>query len=223
MTMKTAMMSWTLGLSVAALSLGGIAYAQQASAPKSTMDGDGDGVVTRAEAQQKAADLFAKLDVNKDGKIDQSDRAARREDMRGKMFERLDADKDGSISRTEFMAGKGRSGDRPPAPGDDAPPRMAAPGGDDMHGMPDMHGDMHGMGGMHRMRGDRGGMMLRMADANRDGVVTRDEFTAAAMKHFDMADADHDGKLTKEERQAAHAKMKAQWMAKKGGAAPETD
>lgn len=201
MTMKTAMMKWTLGLSVATFSLGGIAYAQQDLPPrpmmhgKSMMDVDGDGVVTRAEAQQKAGEMFAMMDVNKDGKLDQADREARRQEMRGRLFDKLDANHDGSISKEEFMADKGPEGRHPR-----------------MNGPEEPHGP--GMGGMHGMRGGHM-MMMSMADANHDGMITKDEFMAAAMKHFDMADTDHDGKLTKEERQAAHAKMKAEWMAKK--------
>ena len=56
----------------------------------------------------------------------------------------------------------------------------------------------------HRM----GGMMLmRMADSNRDGAVTRDEFTAAAATRFDAADTNRDGTLTPAERQAARSAM----------------
>lgn len=206
MTMKTAMMKWTLGLSVATLSIGGIAHAQQDLPPrpmmhgKSMMDADGNGVVTRAEAQQKAEEMFAMMDVNKDGKLDQADREARRQEMRSRLFDKLDANHDGSISKEEFMADKGPEGRHPPMNGPEGPRGPGMGGGAGMHGM-------HGMRGGH--------MMMAMADANHDGVITKDEFMAAAMKHFDMADTNHDGKLTKEERQAAHAKMKAEWMAKK--------
>lgn len=41
------------------------------------------------------------------------------------------------------------------------------------------------------------------ADANADGVVTRDEAMAAAAARFAAADADKDGRLTAEERRAA--------------------
>lgn len=242
MTMKTAMINWTLGLSVAALSIGGIAYAQQTLPAKpmseaSMMDTNGDGVITRAEAQQKAAEMFAKMDVNKDGKLDQTDREAHHQEMRARMFDKLDTNHDGSISKTEFMADRGPGGDHPPMDGPDGGPGMGGPGGgpgggpddpggpgmDGPHGPggPGMDGpgkdgpEGHGRHGMRGMHGMRGGMMMAMADANHDGVVTKDEFMAAAMKHFDQADANHDGKVTAEERQAAHEKMKAEWMAKK--------
>ena len=73
-----------------------------------------------------------------------------------------------------------------------------------------MHEGMGGTGaGMHG--GKRGAMMgyvmLRMADINKDGAVSRDEFVAAALAHFDKADANHDGKVTPEERRAAMKAM----------------
>jgi Ca2+-binding EF-hand superfamily protein len=74
---------------------------------------------------------------------------------------------------------------------------------------------------MKREHGERGGkmgmMMLHMADANKDGSVTRDEFAVGAAKHFDMMDANKDGKLTKAERQAAHQKMRGMMGGKSGG------
>jgi hypothetical protein len=57
--------------------------------------------------------------------------------------------------------------------------------------------------------------MGKMADANGDGVVTKDEFVAGALARFDAGDTNHDGSLTPAERQAAHAAMKAQWQAKR--------
>ena len=59
------------------------------------------------------------------------------------------------------------------------------------------------------MGGGGGGMMLRMADTNNAGAVTRDEAMAAALKHFDAMDANKDGQVTKAERQAAMEKMGA--------------
>src|SRR3546814_9719494 len=83
--MKTVMKKLTLGLSVAALSIGGIAYAQQNAPAKPFMDADKDGVITRAEAKTAAEAMFAKLDVNKAGKIDQADRDARHAERRSEM------------------------------------------------------------------------------------------------------------------------------------------
>ncbi len=56
--------------------------------------------------------------------------------------------------------------------------------------------------------GKRGMMMLRMADTNKDGAITRDEFLAAHGKHFDMTDTNKDGRISPEERKAQAAKMR---------------
>ena len=87
-----------IGLSLVALAAGGVAIAQPMGGPgRDPMAGK---TVTRAEAQTRAAEMFARMDANKDGKLDTADRDARR----AAMFDRLDTDKNGSISRDEFNA-----------------------------------------------------------------------------------------------------------------------
>ncbi len=54
-----------LGLSLAATALAGTAYAAQAAKDHAP--------VTRAEAQAKAQEAFARMDVNHDGKLDQAE------------------------------------------------------------------------------------------------------------------------------------------------------
>ena len=180
-----------LGLSLAALSIGGVAYAAHHDGP----DADGDRTVTRAEAQTHAAEMFAEMDVNKDGRIDQSDRTAHEIAMRNEHFTKLDTNKDGSISRAEFDA--------------------AHSGGHGLGGK-GMGGAM--MGGSAHGKGHRGGMkMMQMADANNDQAISREEFSAAHLKHFEMSDANKDGKVTPEERRAARAKMREQMRGKMGG------
>ncbi len=180
----------TIGLSLAALAIGGTALAEQVMAPGQT--------ATRAEALARAGQLFARLDANGDGKLDSADREARR----AAVFDRIDANKDGQISRTEFTAmrpGMGWHG-------------MGGHGMGEGGNGPEMGGDHMGGGHMdgHHMRGHgMGGMMLmRMADSNHDGAVSKEEFAAAAATRFDSADTNHDGKLTPEERQVAHAAMR---------------
>ena len=181
-----------LGLSLAALSIGGVAYAAHHDGP----DADGDRTVTRAEAQTHAAEMFARMDVNKDGRIDQSDRTAHEIAMRNEHFTKLDTNKDGSISRAEFDA--------------------AHSGGHGLGGK-GMGGAM--MGGSAHGKGHRGGMkMMQMADANNDQAISREEFSAAHLKHFEMSDANKDGKVTPDERRAARAKMREQMRGKMGGA-----
>lgn len=198
--MKTSLVA--LGAALAAFA--GVAYAHQHLPPAG--DPMGGGTVTRAEAQDKAAAMFARLDANGDGKLDPADREA----MMAKRFDAMDANHDGQLSKQEFLAAHQRM---PGGPGRDGPP-MGGPGmaGHDMEG--------HGMEGPgkgprmmgHGMRGGMGGMgrMAAMADTNGDHAISRDEFMAAAMKRFDAADANRDGKLTPEERKAAmRAGMKA--------------
>lgn len=194
----------TLALGTAALALGGtlggIAFAQQQHAghamPEQRMMADpmGNATVTRAEAQTKAAEMFARLDANRDGKIDRADREAARANRIGQHFDRMDTNKDGKLDRAEFMAGH-QQGAR-------------------MGSMAD--GKHHGM-----RRG--GGRMMGGMDANADKALSRDEFVNGALKRFDAADANKDGKLTPEERRAAmHGRMGERHgkMQMSNGAAP---
>ena len=176
----------TLAVSLAALSIGGVAYAHG-------MMGGGD--ITRAEAQQKASAMFARMDANGDGLLNDADREARL----AKRFDAMDTDKNGAISREEFTAGhdrKGRGAGKP----DGMKMGEGHKGGH--------HGGMgHGMG--HGM----GGMLKGLADKNNDGAVSAAEFTEAHLAMFDKGDANRDGTLTAAERKAAmekfHAEMKA--------------
>ncbi|MDE2596514.1 MAG: hypothetical protein KGL44_06535 [Sphingomonadales bacterium] len=220
----------TLGISAAALALAGVAgLAFADDMPGRGMGGDK--TVTRAEAQAHAAQMFDRMDVNKDGKIDAADRDARR----AAVFDKLDTNKDGSLSRAEFNAAHpgmehgeggpdgdhaGMGHDGPPPPGAGGMGGMAM-GGEGMEGHHRMGG--HGMRG-HRMGGGEGGMgmmMLGMADTNKDGAVTRDEFNAAFAKHFDLVDTNHDGQITPAERQAFHQSMRQRMTAPAATPAPK--
>lgn len=180
-----------LGLSLAAILTAGCAYAAQGDGKA---DSDGNGVLTRAEAQTGAGTRFARMDVNKDGKIDQADRQLRREAMKTRMFDRLDADHNGQLTKAEFTAASS---------GHDRGGRMAANESGEARGQ--HHGGGHGR---------RGGMMGmdRMADADGNGAITQAEFQTAALKRFDTMDTNKDGQVTQAERQAARAQMKAQWQ-----------
>ena len=164
-------------------------------------DANKDGVLTRAEAEAHAKAMFVKLDVNKDGKLDQADRAARHAEERAQMFDRLDANKDGSISKAEWDQAdsarqakraewKAKRGERAGAPGNGA----------ERHAMRGHHG---GKRGGH---GGPGGWMK--ADANGDKAISQAEFVAGALARFDRMDANKDGKVTAEERQAMRQAMR---------------
>ena len=165
---------------------------------------------TRAEVVTRVRDMFAKLDSNRDGYVTREEAQAGHKAMardkhakfakrlaerakpdRGAMFDRLDTNRDGAISRQEFMSAQPRVHER----------RMIVmrrgEGGAGPHPM-----RMHGMG----MRGK----LFETADANRDGRVTLQEMTAAALQRFDTADANRDGTLTREERMQMRQQRRAQ-------------
>jgi hypothetical protein len=80
-----------------------------------------------------------------------------------------------------------------------------------------------GMHHHHRGHGDR----LARLDANKDGVITRDEAIAAATARFDKLDANHDGKIDQAEMAAVKQRMetrrqdmRAKWQARRAAQAP---
>jgi hypothetical protein len=114
-------------LAIAAL-LGSHAMAgdnPRSDAPHDTLraDTDGDGRVSRAEAEaassKKSAEWFDKLDTNKDGYVTQDEisqaKSTRRADMKARFDERFteaDANKDGQLSLDEVQAKMPRLADR---------------------------------------------------------------------------------------------------------------
>ncbi len=152
---------------------------------------DRNATLTRAQAQSNAEAAFTRLDSNKDGKIDATDRTARR----AAMFDVIDTDKNGQISRTEMEAARtARTTDLGQ--------------GVRMHRM-----DGHGKGGYRMGRRDGGmrgkGAGLATADTNKDNALSKAEFMAAATQRFELADANKDGQVTAAERQAARAARRA--------------
>ena len=167
-------------------------------------------VETRNEVVAHARDMFARLDTNRDGSITRAEadavhqmfagqrgnhstqRLAERGSApaadRGAGFDRLDTNHDGVITRDEFVSARPMIREQ----------RRIVMREDGKGGM-----RMHGMGGFH-------GRMFERADVNRDGRVSLQEMTNAALQHFDMADANHDGQLTPEERMQMHQRMRAQ-------------
>jgi hypothetical protein len=172
-------------------------------------DADGNGVLTRAEAEAAATQMFAKMDANQDGKLDAADRAARHAAMQAKRFAALDANSDGSISKAEWdQHGADRQAKRAE--------RKAKRGAAGEEGKREMRGHHGKRGSHHGMRGDHG--MMMKADADGDKAISQAEFQTAALARFDRLDSNKDGKVTAEERQA----QRAAWKAKRGqrGATP---
>lgn len=161
------------GLSALALA-GGVAAAQA---------GDADGL-TRGQVAAKAQERFARMDANKDGRVDATDHAERQKARGDRMFALLDADKSGQISRAEFDAGHAKRAE---------------------HGMRGGHGRRgHGFGAGGF--GHRGGGF----GPDGDGVLTQAEVQQRALARFDRIDADKDGTVTRAERRAARAAWKAE-------------
>ena len=182
-----------------------IAQAPQARAPMA------DKILTRAEVQAKVTQHFARLDSNRDGFVTKAEadavkaqrmqkRGEKRAERRSSLFERIDANKDGSISQAEFSAKQARHQQRVAARdhnGDGKPDRG-------------MHRARHGMAGGF------GGKMFAIVDANHDARVSMQEATAMALRHFDMADANRDGQVTRDERRQMHQQMRAGRQPKAG-------
>jgi hypothetical protein len=206
---------WILGTAATVLA-GAVAIAQPPAAPPAppTMHGEHHRMMaqpmTRDGAVAKVREHFAQMDENRDGFVTQDEmrearqerrverkekigeRRAKRVAMRdpNAAFERLDANKDGSISRDEFAKAREMRIEK----------RV------------EMRGDAPRAGGKRMMRmGGMGGhgMMMRMADADKDGKVSLAEAQAAAVSHFDMMDANRDGQVTADERRGARQKMRA--------------
>lgn len=114
-------------------------------------DGNGDGVVTRAEFLAQAAKRFDMMDANKDGQLTPEERKAARDTMR--------AERPGGPGGMgpDGMGPGGPGGDKAGGPGMPPPPGGAGP---------------RGLGG-----GGGGGMLARL-DTNGDGKVTRAEYAA---------------------------------------------
>jgi hypothetical protein len=154
--------------------------------------------VTFADVKAAADALWARFDVNKDGRIDSADRDAELL----KHFDMWDTNHDGSISKDEFLAHIHEREGRGPHPGgpDGPPPPMDGP---------DHRGPGHwgrGGPGMGPHPGGFAAMAIvgpALHEARKDGVVTRAAFDAAVKARFDRFDANHDGKLSHEELHAA--------------------
>lgn len=166
-------------------------------------DANKDGKISKAELTAALEGRFAKMDVDKDGKLTQQDRDAMRAQRIDTRFAALDTDRNGQVSKAEFAAAKqtraeaGKPGER----------EGRGWGGRGRH-----HGP--GKGGM--MHGGPGGR----GDANKDGTVTKAEFMAGPLAMFAKADTNKDGSVSAEEMKAGRAAMRGAWKDRKAPPPP---
>lgn len=204
--MKTLILSAGLTLAVA-----GAAAAQSTpqNAPQNApiagkLDRDGDRRVSLAEMQAKAAERFARLDANGDGRLTRDERkagrqAARADRVRSRterlnaVFARRDADRDGYLGQAEAPRRLQPNFARFDA---DRDGRLTA--AELQAGRQAMAAERRA-GGKARAEGRTG------ADVDRDGVVTRAEMDAQVRARFARLDVDRDGFVTRDERRAGRA------------------
>jgi hypothetical protein len=203
MNMKKAIL---ISSATALLMAGGIAVAAPGDRGMRA-DTNGDGAISRAELTSSLDARFARMDVNGDGQLSKADRDAKKAER----FAKMDSNGDGELTQAEMTAARdARKAERFARADTDGNGKLSQAEAQAKQGK-------RGGKGMRGKRGGRGGMgMMRAADTNGDQMISKAEFTAAALARFDKADANKDGKITKEERQAARKAHKGE-RNKRGG------
>jgi len=129
-------------------------------------------------AAQDAADLFNKLDANKDGYVTPDEVQESQKALFERMLRNADKDGDKRLSKEEFQAGL-----KP-----DETPKQPLAGGQPFGGAPQAA----------KGKGDPRAFFERL-DANKDGKLSRDELPEQLRANFDRLDANTDGSLNPEE------------------------
>ena len=141
--------------------------------------------VTRADTLAMASQRFDRIDANKDGMIDAAEMAAHQANMQERRSQRIAARAAARTDDAAAGANEAATAARREARAKLAQARAEARSAQAEYG-------------------------FAMRDADGDGMITREEFTAPAMKRFDRADANGDGVITPEERAAMRGARRMQ-------------
>jgi Ca2+-binding EF-hand superfamily protein len=157
----------------------------QASRDKwfAALDADKDGFVTADEVKAFGAQMHAKWAAKHADAAQKAPDADRADRMAQHMLARIDTDKDGKISKAEIDAESAALFKRLDKNADG---KIAS---DEVR--------------HHRWGGKGAGMLGRM-DTDKDGNITKAEFTTAEDQMFQKLDANGDGVISQDEMQAAH-------------------
>ncbi len=174
----------------AALLLGSAATASFAAPPA---HGKGHGERMPFRPELAFVQLLKVADTNKDGKITKEEFAARQDAL----FAEIDKDKDGSITPKEMREYRQAKMEafRAAHPRPEAADAKAGEGkGPEGKRAEREHGGRQGWG----KHGGKGGAfaMMRMADTDENGQVSKAEFTAAGEKMFERLDRNKDGVIS---------------------------
>jgi Ca2+-binding EF-hand superfamily protein len=178
------------------------------------LDADHDGTISRDEFLARPEKLFARLDKNGDGKLDPSEIAAAQDQMHARMEGRhhWQGDRREARDDDDHDGWQGRHGHGWRHHGDDQ--GRSADRDDEHHGW--RHGDRREAGEQPH-RGAFLRQMLRRADTDHDGALSRAEFDTASDAVFARLDLNHDGNITSDEAERAAEAMRARHGRHDGG------
>lgn len=189
-------MKTTLTAITATALLGGAALMAAPGERGMKADANKDGVITKAESLNAAEKRFAKMDANGDGVLNTSDREARAKQK----FAEMDSDGNGSLSESEFLAAQKARMERR---------EQRAANRSERGGKKGKRGGRKGKGKLAKL--------LKNADSNSDGAISKDEFIAATQARFAKVDTNADDQVTKEERRAARQQRRAEFKERNKG------